>query len=126
MADERRANPRFTCELVAGIEADGTTHAGRSADVSMGGASLRIAAAVTAGSEVHVLLTLGFGWTAKDFLRLPATVIRCVADDDAYVVAVEFHPIEDEAAHRQLDLLIRLLRGDLERDLAAYRASVSG
>jgi hypothetical protein len=113
-ADERRANPRFVCELRTYVlDAAGSMFSGISADLSRTGASVRLATSLEPGSRVQLHLRLMLGWTASDFLMLPARVVRCEPAGDAYQLGVELDAL-DEAQAGRLDLLVRVLEGELD------------
>jgi hypothetical protein len=113
-ADERRANPRFVCELRTYVlDVKGSMVSGTSADLSRSGASVRLSAPLEPGERVQLYLRLVLGWTAADFLMLPAQVVRCVPEDDAYRVGLELADLTDAQAGR-LDLLLRVLDGELD------------
>jgi hypothetical protein len=88
-------------------------HSGTSADLSRSGASVQLAVALEAGTRVQLYLRLVLGWTAADFLMLPGTVVRCSSEDDGYQLGVELDELDETQAGR-LDLLIRVLQGELD------------
>jgi c-di-GMP-binding flagellar brake protein YcgR len=111
---ERRTNPRFVCELMTFLHPeDAEPIAGESADLGMGGLAARIDRELVVESRIQVLLTLSLGWSETDFLRIPAKVVWCRHEGDAYVVGVQFDEI-DEAERRRLEVLVRVLGGALD------------
>lgn len=87
--------------------------AGESADLSMGGLSARLDHELAVASRLQVLLTLTLGWSETDFLRVPARVIWCRREDDGVRVGVKFDELR-EGERRRLEVLVRLLGGELD------------
>jgi hypothetical protein len=105
------------CELRTYVlDPGGSMHSGTSADLSRSGASVQLAVALEPGTRVQLYLRLVLGWNAADFLMLPGTVVRCSPEDDGYQLGVELDELDelDETEAGRLDLLIRVLEGELD------------
>lgn len=111
---ERRANPRFVCELRAFVEdEEGKMVSGTSTDLSRGGVSIQVPDPMRAGDAVTLHLRLVLGWTAADFLSLPGTIVRSEPTSEGHRIGLKLDELPADRAGR-LDLLIRVLEGELD------------
>lgn len=113
-SDERRKHPRFECELLACVfDEAGESYAADSIDVSETGVALRLDRVLEVDARVEVLLTVHFGWTETDFVRLPGRIVWCRRDGEGARLGVEFCSEDLETQRDRLALLIRAVGAEL-------------
>lgn len=113
---DRRANPRFACDLEAMVETPGSMMLdGRTVDISISGIAVTTAAAVSPGSDVVLHLRLLLESGSSDPLPVPARVVWSTPTEGQYQLGAYFKEEELAPASRSgLEVLLRFLSGELE------------
>lgn len=113
--DERRADPRFACDVQARVAtADGASTEGRTVDISASGICLLADAAVPPGAHATFALQLVFEHATSDSLELPGRIVWCTPLKGGFQVGAVFSSTLDASSVRKLDNLLGVLAGDLE------------
>lgn len=113
--DERRADPRFACDVQARISTpDGVSAEGRTIDISASGICMLSADPVPPGSHATFSLQLVFEHATSDSLVLPGRVVWCTPLNEGYQVGATFSSTLDAGSVRKLDNLLAVLSGEVE------------
>lgn len=116
MAQERRKAPRYACRLdVLVSRPNRGVLRGHTADLSRSGVSFDTSDAMVPGDRTTFHLRLVLGWEASDFLRVGARVVRCEPNGDGtFRVGAEFQPDVEAWRVARLEILLRVLAGELD------------
>lgn len=110
---ERRANPRFACDLEAKLAVfDGEPATRRVVDIGRGGISLVGPDPVPIGTHVTLELAATTGDGEREALDISGTVVWCTQmKDGAYQLGAKFDDARGKDRARRLDRVLALLRG---------------
>lgn len=115
MSSERRAHPRFACELDVNIETpEGLMLEGRTVDISHAGIATVCVAGVPSGSDVIFHLAIRLEGAASSALVIPGRVVWCTPFEGQFQVGGAF--AEEKISEEQfngLEVLLRFLSGEL-------------
>jgi Tfp pilus assembly protein PilZ len=116
VSSERRAHPRFACDLEAHIATPGGMMLdARTIDISWAGICVTTAAAVQPGNNVDLSLKLILDGMEADSLVIPGKVIWCTPTEGQFQVGAGFREAEmADASRNGLDVLLKFLSGELE------------
>jgi hypothetical protein len=107
-----RQHPRYAADVAIKFYIGKEVVAGRTRNVSRGGLCADLAAALQAGADVEVDMTLLFeDNTQSEALRLPARIVWCTSLEDAYQVGVSFRAMDKQRAE-YLTLFLKYLGGE--------------
>lgn len=112
---ERRASPRFACDVEAQIELpDGSRVEARTVDISFSGICLHAESQVPARAQVNFHLKLIFQWAESDTMSIPGLTVWCTPVEGQFQIGARFDKHMDSASWTRLDVLLQFLSGDLE------------
>jgi hypothetical protein len=112
---ERRASPRFACDVEARIELpDGSHVDARTIDISFSGICLHAESPVPARMNVDFHLKLIFKWAESDTMTVPGITVWCTPVEGLHQIGARFDNQMDSASWARLDVLLQFLSGDLE------------
>ncbi len=127
MDSERRAHPRFACDLEAMIETEGSMMLdGRTVDISATGIAVTAAAHVRPGNDVILHLRLLLEGVTSDPLPIPARIVWSTPTQGQYQLGAYFRDGEFAPASRKgLEVLLRFLSGELELPTGASESGTA-
>ena len=113
---ERRVDARFSCDLAATIgTSDGQRFEARAADLSFSGICMHGPQPVPTGTDLTLELRLQMAGGESDRLVLPARLVWCTPTRDGqFQLGARFASDLSEANWQTLDLLVRVLAGEIE------------
>jgi hypothetical protein len=114
VGSERRAHPRFACDLDVEVSAGGaTTLNARTIDISRNGICMVVPAAIPPGSDVTLGLRLLFEGAESDLVQLPAKTVWCTDTEGSFQVGAVFSGLTPQGG-QSLDVLLKFLSGQVE------------
>jgi hypothetical protein len=110
---ERRANPRFSCDLEAAVDVDGESSEHRVVDVGRGGISLVGEEPIAIGTHITIRLRAIVEDEPQEPFDVPGTVVWCSkTKDDTFQVGAKFDDSMGRQRERKLEALLAQLRGE--------------
>jgi Tfp pilus assembly protein PilZ len=113
---DRRTNPRFVCDLDARVVVADRSEplAGRAVDLSFSGVCVDLTEPIAVGTKAvfHLQLVVPEGLTEE--LPVPGTVVWSTPTRGLMQIGARFHTDMDDAIWRQLEVLLRILSGELQ------------
>ena len=110
MQPERRANPRFACDLSAEIVVDGVSSPRRVVDISRGGISLVGDEPVAIGTHSTIKLEARTDDGETESLELTGTIVWCTqTKDGTYQLGTKFDDAKGPERTRRLEHLLEML-----------------
>ncbi|HEY3357307.1 MAG TPA: PilZ domain-containing protein [Polyangia bacterium] len=114
MTDERRQSPRYTAEIDARVQAEGTVYRARTRDLSRTGMCFTMPGTIPVGTVIVIEAALKLSANAvSEALPLHARVMWCTRLRDGYQVGCAFVNVNVQTA-QYLELFLRYLKGEID------------
>jgi hypothetical protein len=112
---ERRAHPRFSCDIEAFIELpSGERVPARTVDLSFSGICLLAHEHIKPGTAVQFHLRLIFDWAESEGMSVPGIVVWSTEVEAQAQIGARFDKNMSSVSWTRLDVLLQFLAGDLE------------